>query len=145
MNNQELSLKLLEVLSKAYKVVMDRAVKDMKKKGLAETEFAVLEMLYNKGKFPLQRIGESVLVTSGGITYTIDKLENKGYLNRVACPEDRRVIYAEITEAGSKVYEEMFPSFSMLIENMMQGLTTEEKQIAITLLEKIGLSARKQV
>ncbi len=53
MDDRELSLKLLVVLSKTYKVIMDRAVKDMKKYGLSPLEFIVLELLYQKGKFPL--------------------------------------------------------------------------------------------
>jgi MarR family transcriptional regulator, 2-MHQ and catechol-resistance regulon repressor len=141
MNNLELSLKLFVVLSKAYKVVMDRAVKDMKKNGFSESEFIVLELLYHKGKFPLQRIGEKILVTSGGITYTIDKLEKRGLLKRVACPEDRRVTYAEITDEGAALMSEIFPAHAQVIEEMLKGLTPEEKQIAITLVKKIGMSA----
>ena len=139
MNNQELSLKLFVVLSKAYKSIMDRAVKDMKRLGLSESEFTVLELLYHKGKFPLQRIGERMLVTSGGITYTIDKLEKKGLLQRVGCPDDRRVTYAEITEAGRELMDEVFPAHAAFIESMLQHLTTEDKQTAIALIKKMGM------
>lgn len=145
MDDRQLSLKLFVVLSKAYKVVMDKAVKDMKKHGLSESEFTVLELLHNKGKFPLQRIGEKLLVTSGSITYTIDKLENKGFLKRVACPEDRRVTFAEITAAGAEWMDTVFPDHAEMIESMLQGLTLEEKQIAITLIKKIGYSAQEYV
>ncbi|AJY77349.1 MarR family winged helix-turn-helix transcriptional regulator [Paenibacillus beijingensis] len=143
MDNRELSLKLFVVLSKAYKVAMDHAVKDMKKRGLSASEFTVLELLYHKGKIPLQRLGEKLLVTSGSITYTIDKLEQKGYLKRVASPEDRRVTYAEITAAGTELFDQLFPPHSEVIESIMQGLTVEEKQIAITLIKKIGFSAQE--
>lgn len=141
MNDQELSLKLLVVLSKSYKVVMDRAVKDMKKHGLSETEFTILELLYHKGRFPLQQIGGKILVTSGGITYTVDKLEAKGYLKRVSCPEDRRITYAEITAQGRELLDDIFPSHAEVIQSTMKGLTAEEKQIAITLLKKLGHTA----
>ncbi len=143
MDNREISLKLLVVLSKAYKFVMDHAVKDMKKMGLSESEFTVLELLYHKGRIPLQRIGERLLVTSGSITYTIDKLENKGYLNRVACPEDRRVTYAEISPAGAELFDRIFPLHAEVIESVMDGLTLEEKQAAITLLKKLGKAAQE--
>lgn len=141
--NQDLSLKLFIVLSKAYKVTMERAVKDMKKRGLSETEFTVLELLYHKGKYSIQRIGEKILVTSGGMTYTIDKLEKKGYLRRVACPEDRRVTYAEITDEGAELLRNIFPSHAQVIESLMQGLSIEEKEYAITLIKKIGIGAQE--
>ncbi|MCM3629873.1 MarR family transcriptional regulator [Paenibacillus glycanilyticus] len=141
-SNQDLSLKLFVVLSKAYKVTMERAVKDMKKHGLSETEFTVLELLYHKGKYSIQRIGEKILVTSGGMTYTIDKLEKKGYLRRVACPEDRRVTYAEMTDEGAELLRNIFPSHAQVIESLMQGLSVEEKEQAIALIKKIGIGAQ---
>src|SRR6476620_3325154 len=106
---QTASLKLFVVLSKAYKTIMDRAIKDMKQQGMSPSEFTVLEVLYSKGKFPLQQIGDKILVTSGSVTYNIDKLEKKGLLKRVPCEQDRRVIYAEITEAGTELFDRIFP------------------------------------
>lgn len=66
------------------------------------TEFAVLELLYHKGQQPLQQIGGKILLASGSITYVVDKLEKKGFLERVACPNDRRVTYAAITTQEDK-------------------------------------------
>ncbi|WP_211749870.1 MarR family transcriptional regulator [Paenibacillus sp. Marseille-Q4541] len=142
MTNDSLSLKLFVILSKAYKVIMEQAVKDMKKHGLSETEFAMLELLYHKGKFPMQQMGEKLLITSGGITYTADKLENKELLQRVACPSDRRVTYAEITEQGKELFQDIFPAHQKVIASMMTGLTQEEKAEAMYLLKKLGLSAQ---
>ncbi|HZG76775.1 MAG TPA: MarR family transcriptional regulator [Paenibacillus sp.] len=143
MSERALSLKLFVVLSKAYKAVMERTVKEMKKQGLSESEFTVLELLHHKGKFPLQRIGERLLTTSGGITYTIDKLEGKGLLRRVACPEDRRVTYAEITTEGSALMGDIFPAHAAFIEEMFQEVAPEEKRLAIELVKKIGKSAQR--
>lgn len=143
MDQKELSLKLFVVLSKAYRVVMDRAVKDMKKRGLSEAEFTVLELLYHKGRFPLQRIGEKLLVTSGGVTYTIDKLEKKGFLKRVPSGDDRRVTFAEITEKGRELLNRVFPPHAEMIDSMMGDLSVEEKQTAIALIKKIGFSAQE--
>lgn len=143
MNDRELALKLFVVLSKAYRTIMDRAVRDMKKNGLSANEFAVLELLFHKGRSSLQQIGDKILVTSGGITYTIDKLEGKGLIRRVPCMEDRRVIFAEMTDEGRAAMEELFPRHAEAIEQIMQGLTPEEKETVIPLLKKLGLSAQE--
>lgn len=132
------SLKLFVVLSKAYKSLMDQAVKDMKSYGLSSAEFMVLEVLYHRNRIPLQQIGEKILVTSGSITYNIDKLENKGLLKRVPCSDDRRVTYAEITEAGRKLFDEIFPLHVSSIHGLMGGLNTAEKVQAIDLVKKLG-------
>ncbi|MFC5701423.1 MarR family winged helix-turn-helix transcriptional regulator [Cohnella faecalis] len=137
------SLKLFVVLSKAYKAVMDHAVKDMKQHGLSPSEFTVLELLYHKGKFPLQQIGEKILVTSGSVTYNIDKLEKKGYLKRIPCDDDRRVTFAGITEAGQQLFDRIFPDHAAAIHSVMRGLSSEEKETAASLLKKLGLGVAK--
>ncbi|QWU16037.1 MarR family transcriptional regulator, 2-MHQ and catechol-resistance regulon repressor [Paenibacillus sophorae] len=135
------SLKLFVVLSKAYRSLMDRAVKDMKTYGLSSAEFMVLEVLYHRTRIPLQQIGEKILVTSGSITYNIDKLEKKGLLKRVPCSEDRRVTYAEITEEGRKLFDEIFPKHVAMLHRMMGGLNTEEKEQATEWLKLLGKGA----
>lgn len=137
---RESSLKLFVILSKAYKTAMDYAVKDMKRYGLSASEFAVLELLYSKGRFPLQQIGERILVTSGSITYNIDKLEKRGCLRRIPSKNDRRVIYAEITAFGRELFDRIFPPHADAIHAAMRGLTMEEQQTARELLKKLGLA-----
>ncbi len=135
------SLKLFVVLSKAYKTIMDKALKDMKSYGLSSSEFAVLEVLYTKGRIPLQQIGDKILITSGSITYNIDKLENKGLLKRKPAKEDRRVIYAEITDAGAELFDRIFPQHAARIHDLMSGLTEEQKRDAIEWLKLLGKGA----
>jgi MarR family 2-MHQ and catechol resistance regulon transcriptional repressor len=139
--DQAASLKLFVVLSKAYKVMMDQAVKDMKGYDLSASEFTTLEVLYTKGTIPLQQIGEKILVTSGSITYNIDKLEKKGLLKRVRCEEDRRVIFAEITPAGSDLFDLIFPEHAAKIHSFMKSFTLDEKQEAIAWLKRLGKGA----
>lgn len=136
--SEELSLKLLVVLSKAHKGIMDQAMQDMKGHGLSSTEFMILELLYHKGSSPLQQIGEKVLMTSGSITYNIDKLEKKGLLRRSPCAEDRRVIFAEMTEEGRKWMDATFPLHARAMDEAMGGLSQVEKEQTIELLKKLG-------
>lgn len=139
--DQATSLKLFVVLSKAYRAIMDQAVKDMKQYDLSPSEFTTLEVLYTKGRIPLQQIGEKILVTSGSITYNIDKLEKKGLLKRVRCEEDRRVIFAEITPAGNELFDRIFPAHAAKIHSLMKTFTVYEKQEAIDLLKRLGKGA----
>lgn len=142
MNNNDVqqSLKLFIVLSRAYRAVNENVNKLIQTYGLNPTEFAVLELLYHKGDQPLQQIGGKILLASGSITYVVDKLEEKGYLVRVACPNDRRVTFAQITEKGKAFIEDVFPMHEQKIHELMSELTIEEKETAIELLKKLGLS-----
>ncbi|MBG9455381.1 transcriptional regulator [Lysinibacillus sphaericus] len=136
------SLKLYIVLSRAHKAINETTQQFFQENGLNPTEFAVLELLYHKGRQPLQQIGNKILLASGSITYVIDKLEKRGYLLRVSCPSDRRVTYAEITDKGEAFMAELFPKHEQHLHELLSVLSIEEKDQAITLLKKLGLSIK---
>ncbi|KEQ26378.1 MarR family winged helix-turn-helix transcriptional regulator [Paenibacillus tyrfis] len=142
-NNRDESLHLFIVLSRACEWVTAHAHRDIRRYGLNPTEYAVLELLYHKGSQPLQQIGGKILMTSGNITYVVDKLEQKGLVVRKPCPEDRRVSFAEITEKGTAFLDEAFPQHRQAIEAAVAGLTAEEKRQAIGLLKKLGVAAQE--
>jgi len=136
------SLKLFIVLSRAHKAITEMTNQFFQDQGLNPTEFAVLELLYHKGHQPLQQIGQKILLASGSITYVVDKLEKRGYIKRILCPNDRRVTYAQITEEGSAFMDRVFPMHEQQLHEIMSVLTDEEKEQAISLLKKLGLSIR---
>ncbi|MDH5160971.1 MarR family winged helix-turn-helix transcriptional regulator [Heyndrickxia oleronia] len=140
MDNIQQSLKLFIVLSRAYRAVNEFTNAFIQQNGLNPTEFAVLELLYHKGDQPLQQIGDKILLASGSITYVVDKLEKKEYIERVASPDDRRVTFAHITEKGKQFMESIFPEHQERIHQVMSVLNDTEKEMVIDTLKKLGKS-----
>lgn len=141
-NGSEQSLKLFVVLSRAHKVITEKAYRLFGDYGLNPTEFAVLELLYHRGKQPIQKIGSKILLASGSMTYVIDKLQKRGYLEREICETDRRVTFVDITAEGRELLDKIFPVHVENLHELMDALNTEEKATAIELLKKLGLSIR---
>lgn len=141
----EQELKLYITLSRAYKAILAHDERDVRRHGLNLTEFAVLELLYHKGPQPLQRIGERILITTGTITYVIDKLEQKGLLFRNPCEKDRRKFYAVLSEAGKALISKIFPEHAQNLAFALGGLSSEEQDIAINLLKKLGIEASSRL
>lgn len=100
-------------------------------------------MIYSKGDQPIQRIGVKVLIASSSITYVVDKLEKKKLLKRKPCPNDRRVTYVSITEAGTNLMNDVFPKHRQAINEICAGLDVHEKTIMIEQLKKLGFYARE--
>ncbi|AOZ94805.1 MarR family winged helix-turn-helix transcriptional regulator [Paenibacillus crassostreae] len=140
-DNNDLSLDLFIVLVRAYNSVVAHSTRSIQSHGLNSTEFGVLDLLFHKGPQPLQKIGEKVLISSGNITYVADKLQSKNLLVRIASPDDRRVIFADLTEEGRTFMEEVFPQHENVIAHSVEGLNEDEKKLAISLLKKLGHSA----
>jgi MarR family transcriptional regulator, 2-MHQ and catechol-resistance regulon repressor len=141
--DQDLSLKLFIVLTRAMQSITKRVEEDIKSYGLNTTEFAVLELLYHKGDQPIQKIGEKVLLASSSITYVVDKLEKKNLIQRKPCPEDRRVTFAVITDLGQEFMNEIFPKHKEAIQEIFGGLEVEEKDQLIRQLKRLGMYAQQ--
>ena len=138
---QETALKLWVVLARATAAVTKHMESDIARYDLTGTEFGILEALYHKGPMLLGEIQRKILVTSGGITYLVDRLVEKGLVRREQCEEDRRARYAVLTPAGQSLIKRIFPAHAARIEEAVSGLTATEQREAIQLLRKLGLSA----
>ncbi|MBI0579160.1 MarR family transcriptional regulator [Neobacillus cucumis] len=125
------------VLMQTSKAIHERIKEEMTKNKLSITEFSVLEVLYQKGKQTIQQIGHCILISSGSMTYVIDKLEQKGLLKRNDCPNDRRVIHVTLTDKGNQFMEEIMPKHHELIEDMFHSLNSDEAETLVRLLEKV--------
>ncbi|MCG7338051.1 MarR family transcriptional regulator [Staphylococcus sp. ACRSN] len=112
--------------------------KDVQRYGLNVTEFAVLELLYSKGEQPIQKIGERVLIASSSITYVVDKLVEKGYVERRRDQQDKRVTKAVITEQGHKMMASIFPEHAETLTSTFSVLTDEELEILQRALKKLS-------
>ena len=137
----EAALKLWVVLSRAHASISAHAAAHAADHGLSLTEFAILEVLYHRGRMVLGEIQRRILVSSGGITFLVDRLAEKGLVVRQECPEDRRAKYVALTREGTRIIREVFPSHAQALVEAMRGLTVAEQQEATALLRSLGLTA----
>jgi MarR family transcriptional regulator, 2-MHQ and catechol-resistance regulon repressor len=138
---QERALKLFVVLERAAGSVVRCLQRNADLQGLTHTEFEILEALYHKGPLLLGDVQRKILLTSGGVTYTVDRLAEKGLVERRDCASDRRARYAALTAKGHSLMEKIFPAIAKLIEETMSTLSAREQDEAIAALRKLGLRA----
>ncbi|MBS4214544.1 MULTISPECIES: MarR family winged helix-turn-helix transcriptional regulator [Neobacillus] len=125
------------VLMQTSKAIHERIKDEIAKNNLGITEFSVLEVLYQKGKQTIQQIGNCILISSGSMTYVIDKLEKRGLLCRNACPDDRRVIHVTLTDAGNALMDEIMPKYHEFVNSMFDSLNSDEEETLVRLLKKV--------
>ena len=141
-DRQATALKLWVVLARATNAVHARLQASVTQHDLTLTEFAILEVLYHKGPLLLGEVQRRILVSSGGVTYLVDRLAQKDLVERRECPNDRRARYAALTEKGEKLIVRIFPDHAKCIEEAMSGLSLADQRAAIDLLRTLGLSAQ---
>ena len=135
------ALHLWVVLSRAYHAVQAHAADDVARHDLSLGEFGVLEALHHRGEMQLCDIQEKILVSSGGITYLVDRLEERGLVQRRPHPEDRRARLVDLTDTGQELIRAIFPEHAERMERATAGLTDAEKREAARLLKELGRHA----
>lgn len=59
-----------------------------------------------EGRVRMSELAESVLLSRSGLTRLVDRLEREGLLKRERCESDARGLFAEITPAGRRLFDE---------------------------------------
>src|ERR1700761_5581142 len=77
------------VLWKASRTLYAHADQSIESLDMCQSDFGVLEALLHKGPLPIKTLGEKVLLTSGSITSAIDRLEQRGWVERSTDGNDR--------------------------------------------------------
>lgn len=106
--------------------------------GLSVSQFGVLESLYHLGPLNQTGIASKLLKTGGNITMVIDNLEKRGLVKRKRSKKDRRYIHVHITNEGSKLIKDIFPSHVDNIVARLSVLGVEEQLTMSDLLKRLG-------
>lgn len=137
-NMSKINLKLVIAMARSYNNTFNKIEKNIRSFDLTPSEFGVVEFLYHKGDQPVQEIAKKILVTSGTITYVINKLIKKGYVERKQCSKDKRIFYIHLTENGERKMENIFPEHEKFLDELFQSLDRTEKKLIIEKLKKLS-------
>ncbi|MDQ0656045.1 MarR family winged helix-turn-helix transcriptional regulator [Paenibacillus sp. W2I17] len=108
------------------KIIQDHFRNELKKADLNFTELSVLVSLEHEEKQAVQQISQSVSLTSGALTYVLDKLEKKKLLIRTPCISDRRVIFVQLTDKGKALVEYILPNLYKFADAQLDLLTMDD-------------------
>ncbi len=138
--NEQMNLKLFLTLNRCSLSVNQKSSSIIRKQGLTEAQFSVLELLYHKGDFRIKEIIEKTFSSGGTMTVIIDNLEKEQFIKRKRDSRDRRAILIEITEKGRRAIEKIFDKHVDNLEKIFSVLSSTEKDSMIHLLKKLGKS-----
>ena len=66
-------------------------------------------------------LAESVLLSRSGLTRLADRLEREGFIERLACPRDRRSTHVALTPSGLSERERAWPVYREVIAEEFAG------------------------
>jgi DNA-binding MarR family transcriptional regulator len=111
----------------------------LKEFGLTGTQYNALRILRGAGPegLPCREIGERMITHDPDITRLLNRLEDRGFVERTRARHDRRVIYGKIAAAGLKLLREMDAPIEKYGREMLRHVGQERLKQLIELLELV--------
>ena len=112
---------------------------------LTMPQFNILRILRGaKSALNVNSVKDRMVEKSPNTTRLMDKLIEKGLIERVRCNEDRRVVYVEITKKGLQLLVEI--DIKLDANSIMDlNLTDQESEMLSDLLDKVRSSFSKEI
>jgi DNA-binding MarR family transcriptional regulator len=108
-----------------------------KKYQVSAPQLSSLLSLYENGPLPPSQIAKYIMVNSSTVTGIIDRLEQKGLVQRSRISTDRRVITVTLTDKGRELAENAPPPIQEKIVDGLQKLPPNEIEKIVQALTKL--------
>src|SRR6266481_3581208 len=100
-----------------------RSARLLREHGLTPSQYNVLRILRGEGKpLPILEIANRTITVVPGITGLIDRLEQAGFVERVRCETDRRVIFVALADPGTTALAALDEPLAALHRNLLGHL-----------------------
>jgi DNA-binding MarR family transcriptional regulator len=107
--------------------------------GIHVTDMKVLSLISRLGPLNASRIAELSGLTTGAITFVLDRLEKLGYAHRVRSTKDRRVVLMEINpEALAGSFGNYFMRMADITVEAAAQLTDEQLALIVNFTQKLN-------
>ena len=106
-------------------------------------EFDVISTLLRSGepwRLTPTALYQTLMISSGGLTARLNRLEAAGLIRRREAQEDRRSLLVELTETGRAKAEAAFREDMALERRLLDGLDATEQAELARLLTRLALS-----
>jgi len=90
--------------------------------GVSMAQLNILYILRRSGEMPMSRLAEVLNVSLSNATGLIDRMEERGFIERTRVPEDRRIVLIRLTADGQRVLEDQDAMSEELLRRVLDRL-----------------------
>lgn len=133
-------LPTVQALVQCYQAFEAYSAAHVRALGLTPPQFDIIATLGNTPGMTATRLGEKTLITKGTLTGVVDRLVERGWVERAAHGSDRRCQLIRLTAAGEVLFSEAFPTHMAHLEACFAGAGPADHkrwQAALRGLEKV--------
>lgn len=131
---------LLNRIAARYNANMAEAMKAI---DITTTEMRVLAILSLSPSVTINELAVYTVTQQSTMSRTLDELEEKGLIRRIARPDDRRIRDISIMQKGRHVFDTIWPTLYEQFQHLFDGVEEEEYRAFVNTLHLILRNIRK--
>jgi DNA-binding MarR family transcriptional regulator len=124
--------------------IEEAALKESSHNQLSMTEVHTLAAIGLEKSRTMTEIATDLMINVSTLTAAINKLEKKGYANRIKSEDDRRVVRIELTENGIAILQDHERFHQKMVEQVVENLGEEEARVLMKSMSSLMKFFRKQ-
>ena len=109
----------------------------LKEYGLRVPEWRALAALYAREHCTMGELAELATIDRTTLTRTIDRMQEAGWLSRLADESDMRITRLALTAAGRRMFDRIWPEVQQLNALALEGLPKSDIQSLQRILERM--------
>lgn len=117
----EAAKEILHLIKRVNKQMKKQIFTIIDQYGITVPQFFVLRHL-DEGRITMGQLSKSIHLSMSTVSGIVDRLEEHDYVKRVRDEDDRRIVWIEETEKGSKIKEQITLFNERQFSNLLGGL-----------------------
>ncbi|MEV2277479.1 MarR family transcriptional regulator [Nocardiopsis sp. NPDC049922] len=106
--------------------------------GMNPTDFQCYTLLRVSGTLTPGEIADSLCLSTGSVTGVLDRLEERGLVERTRHPEDRRKVAVRLAEGAERLAAASSPGMRDAMTELHEGYSDEELAVIVGWLDRVG-------
>lgn len=141
---------LNDILVKAYRSILrleEESLKTISDTSLSINEMHLIECV-GKGKetgVTISKVASELCITRPSATIAVNKLEKKGYVKKINCQEDGRVVYVVLTDKGREIDAIHKQYHRDMVNEISKELDENERRYLIEGIHKLNNYFKKSI
>lgn len=118
-------------------MIQKKLMEQLKDTGLTLGQPKVLDYLKNHDGASQKEIAAGCLIEAGSLTSILNRMEEKGLIERKMLNGNRRTFHIFMTETGRKNQKLVEKNFEKIEETALKGITEAEQKVFMDIFRKI--------
>ena len=129
-------------VTRRWRKLLDERLKDL---GVTQARWTTMVYLEQGGEGLTQReLAGLMAIENPTLVRLLDSLEEQNLIERRPCPRDRRARRLHLTENGRSFMNELTARADQLREEMLEGISDKDIEMALGVFQRILENAQKQ-